>query len=240
MSRIAYGVPLPALWRQFIAEVGLGLNGKVQAVTTARPWEKPIGRGGEIWQVDHGVGSSLGWDGGVRPADGRGQRLDVVHRRQRGPRRRPARRRARWRRAGRSWPRAACPGMAAATGATVRRTNWHDEPFTDGQLRQFPSRPADQVRRADLDRSERRRLGAAVGRTGLFRRRASVRRLSRLYERRRADRPACGAGGHRGPGAGAADGLRAVSAHARPRPSNAGRPFTITRSNPSAIANGST
>jgi len=44
MSRIAYGGPLPPLWRQFIGEVGLGKKGKVQAVTTARPWERAIGR----------------------------------------------------------------------------------------------------------------------------------------------------------------------------------------------------
>ncbi|URW75203.1 FAD-dependent oxidoreductase [Sphingomonas donggukensis] len=131
MSKVAYGVPLPTLWRQFIAEVGLGLNGKVQVATTARPWEKPIGRGGEIWQVAHDVGSSLGWDGGVRPSPGAGSVWTwfTGGREVRAADLPDARALAlRWAKLA----EAGVPGMAAATGATVRRTNWHDEPFTGG------------------------------------------------------------------------------------------------------------
>ncbi|HEX4695398.1 flavin monoamine oxidase family protein [Sphingomonas sp.] len=136
ISRIGFGVPLPPLWRQFNGEVGLGRNGKVQAVTNARPWEKPIGRGGEIWQVDHAAGSSLGWDGGVRPSAGAGSvwtwftgGSEVTA-------------------ADRADPRALAlhfaklaesgvKGMTAATGMTVRRTNWHLDPFSMGAYVNF-------------------------------------------------------------------------------------------------------
>jgi len=136
MSRITYAVPLPTLWRQFIAEVGLGQNGKLQTVAPTRPWEGQIGRGGEIWQVDHAAGSSLGWDGGVRPAAGPGsvwtwftggsevRAADLPDARALATR----------------WARlaeAGVPGMAAATGAVVRRTNWHEEPFTMGSYVNF-------------------------------------------------------------------------------------------------------
>ena len=146
MSRIAYGVPLLPLWRQFIGEVGLGLNGKVQSITAARPWKKPIGRGGEIWQVDHAAGSSLGWDGAVRPAGGAGgvwtwftggsevRAADLPDARALATR----------------WARlaeAGVPGMAAAMGRTVR-SNWHDEPFTGGSYVNF--RPGQLTKFAEL------------------------------------------------------------------------------------------
>ena len=135
MSRVAYGVPLPSLWKQFIADVGLGQNGKVQVVTPTRPWEKPIGRGGEIWQVDHSVGASLGWDGGVRPAAGNGstwtwftggsevRAADLPDARALATR----------------WAKLAdggVPGLSAAMGRTFRST-WHDEPFTMGAYVNF-------------------------------------------------------------------------------------------------------
>ncbi|QDZ08508.1 amine oxidase [Sphingomonas panacisoli] len=131
VSRIAFGTPLPPLWRQYNAEVGLGRNGKVQAVTTARPWEASVGRGGEVWQTDHGVGSSLGWDGGIRPSEAAGSvwtwftggnetlAADAAD---------PhalALKFARMAEGG-------VKGMAAATSPTVRRTNWHLDPFTRG------------------------------------------------------------------------------------------------------------
>ncbi|MDB5679620.1 NAD(P)/FAD-dependent oxidoreductase [Sphingomonas bacterium] len=147
ISRIAFGVPLPSLWRQFNAEVGLGKNGKVQAVTNARPWEKSIGRGGEIWQTDHAAGASLGWDGGVRPAPGAGSvwtwftgGSEVLA-------------------ADKADPRALAlkfaklaesgvKGMTAATGTTVRRTNWHLDPFSMGAYVNF--RPGQLTKFADL------------------------------------------------------------------------------------------
>ena len=142
--KIDFRVPLPPLWRRFIAEVGLGHNGKVQAVTSARPWEKPIGRGGEIWQTAKNAGVALGWDGGVRPATGPGsvwtwflggdevaaadREEPVVY----------AKKFA-------AQADAAIPGMKAATTNVARRTNWHRDPmamgayvnFRPGQLTRF-------------------------------------------------------------------------------------------------------
>jgi monoamine oxidase len=131
MSRVQYGLPLPPLWRQYIAEVGLGRNGKVQTVMTARPWEAPMGRGGELWQTDRDLGSSLGWDAGIRPATGPGsvwtwftggsETVDADT----GTPREQALKFARA-------AERAVPGMTAATGQTVRRTQWHKDPFTMG------------------------------------------------------------------------------------------------------------
>lgn len=147
VGRIAFGVPLPRLWRQFHAEVALGSNGKVNAVTTARPWERPIGRGGEIWQVDHAAGASLGWDGGVRPSRGAGSTWtwftggpEVLAADAADPHA-----------LARHWAGLAergITGMAAATGATVRRTAWHRDPFTMGAYVNF--RPGQLTRFAPL------------------------------------------------------------------------------------------
>lgn len=131
IGRIAFGTPLPSLWRQYHAEVGLGRNGKVQAVTDTRPWEASVGRGGEVWQTDHAVGSSLGWDGGIRPSSGAGSVWtwftggdEVLAADATDPRTLALK-----------FARAAeggVKGMTAATGSTVRRTNWHLDPFTRG------------------------------------------------------------------------------------------------------------
>lgn len=155
MSRIEYGVPLPPLWRRFIAEVGLGRVGKVQAMMTARPWEGVFGRGGELWQTDHAAGASLGWDGAVRGAGGAnaagiaaagsiwtwftgGVETTAADF---GTARDQALRFARL--AERS-----VPGMAAATGRIVRRTQWHKEPFTAGGYVNY--RPGQLTRFAEL------------------------------------------------------------------------------------------
>jgi len=131
ISRIAFGLPLPSLWRQYNAEVGLGRNGKVQAATTARPWERAIGRGGEVWQTDHAVGASLGWDGGIRPSSGAGSVWTWFT----GGSETLAADAADPHALALKFARMAEGGianMAAATGATVRRTNWHLDPFTKG------------------------------------------------------------------------------------------------------------
>ncbi|WP_326523654.1 flavin monoamine oxidase family protein [Sphingomonas sp.] len=147
MSRVDYRVPLPDLWRRFIAEVGLGVNGKVLAAMTARPWEQPIGRGGEIWQTDPAQGVSLGWDSGVRPASGAGSVWTWftggkdVHAADAAEPRALARRFA-------QMAEGSVPGMTAATGPVVRRTNWHDEPFTRGAYVNF--RPGQLTRFAPL------------------------------------------------------------------------------------------
>lgn len=142
--KIDFRVPLPPLWRRFIAEVGLGANMKVQAGMTARPWDKAIGRGGEIWQTKPGAGLASGWDGSVRGGTATG---DVWT----------------WFLGGAEVAAAEVPepgvlarkfagqvesgiaGMTAATSAFARRTNWHRDPmamgayvnFRPGQLTRF-------------------------------------------------------------------------------------------------------
>lgn len=142
--KIDFRVPLPPLWRRFIAEVGLGRNGKVQAVMSARPWEKPIGRGGEIWQSTKSAGVALGWDGGVRPATGPGSVWtwflggDEVAAADLAETLALAKKFA-------GQAEKGVPGMTAATTNLARRTNWHRDPmamgayvnFRPGQLTRF-------------------------------------------------------------------------------------------------------
>ena len=146
--KIDFRVPLPPLWRRFIAEVGLGANMKVQAGMPTRPWDKAIGRGGEIWQTTPSAGLASGWDGSVRggPAT-TGANGDVWT----------------WFLGGAEVAAAdlpepvalarkfaaqaetGIPGMTAATGAFARRSNWHRDPlamgayvnFRPGQLTRF-------------------------------------------------------------------------------------------------------
>lgn len=150
MSRVAYGDFLPPLWRRYIADVGLGRNGKVQAVMATRPWERASGRGGEVWQCDPRAGASLGWDGGVRSARDGGGSGGVwtwftggveVEAADAGTARDQALRFARL-------SERALPGMTAATGTTVRRTQWHKEPFTRGAYVNY--RPGQLTRFAEL------------------------------------------------------------------------------------------
>ena len=163
MSKVDYGAALPPLWRRYIAEVGLGRVGKVQAEMNARPWEGTAGRGGEVWQTDPSAGVSLGWDGSVRTVGGKPVRAAC------GPGS-PAP--PRWTRADAGAARdqalafarladRAVPGMSAATGGYRAPDAVAQGAVHDGRLRQLPPGPADQIRRADLDRDERRRLVAA-------------------------------------------------------------------------------
>ena len=142
--KIDFRVPLPPLWRRFIAEVGLGANMKVQTGMTARPWDKAIGRGGEIWQTKPGAGLASGWDGSVRGGSASGDvwtwflgGAEVAP--ADGPEPTALARKFA------AQAESGVAGMTAATGAFARRTNWHRDPmamgayvnFRPGQLTRF-------------------------------------------------------------------------------------------------------
>ncbi|MFA6116560.1 MAG: FAD-dependent oxidoreductase [Sphingomonas sp.] len=147
MRQIDFRVPLPPLWRRFIAEVDLGYNEKVQAVMTSRPWEGPMGRGGELWQTDASAGAALGWDGGIRPATDAGSvwtwflggdevtAADTMDANQ------LARRFA-------AMAEGGVPGFGAAMSGVVRRTGWHRDPLTLGAYVNF--RPGQLTRFGEL------------------------------------------------------------------------------------------
>lgn len=138
--KIEFRIPLPPLWTRFIGEVGLGTNMKVQAGMTARPWDKSIGRGGEIWQTDPRGGLASGWDGSVRggassgtgPGDvwtwflGGGEVLAADLAEPLALTRRFA-----------AQAEAGVPGMTAATGDFARRSNWHRDPMALGAYVNF-------------------------------------------------------------------------------------------------------
>lgn len=147
MRQIDFRVPLPPLWRRFIAEVELGRNEKVQAVMTSRPWEGPMGRGGELWQTDASAGAALGWDGGIRPAADAGSvwtwflggdELSAADTMDPGQ---LARRFA-------AMAEGGVPGFGAAMSGVVRRTGWHRDPLTLGAYVNF--RPGQLTRFGEL------------------------------------------------------------------------------------------
>ncbi|RDE05915.1 flavin monoamine oxidase family protein [Sphingomonas aracearum] len=142
--RIDFRIALPPLWRRFIAEVGLGQNGKLQSSMATRPWDRPIGRGGELWQTNADALMSQGWDGSVRPGTGNvwtwylgGDQVTAADAVDAGVL------------AGRfaAHVDGAVPGMVKATPATARRSDWHRDPnamgayvnFRPGQLTRFGS-----------------------------------------------------------------------------------------------------
>lgn len=136
LRQIDFRVPLPPLWRQFIADVDLGFNEKLQVGTTTRAWEAPIGRGGELWQTDPGAGAALGWDGGVGPGDGDdslwtwflgGDEVTAADKMD------PAELARRFA----AMAEAGMPGFAAAATGLVRRTGWHRDPLTLGAYVNF-------------------------------------------------------------------------------------------------------
>ena len=145
MRTIDFRVPLPPLWRRFIQEIELGYNEKVLAVMASRPWESAFGRGGELWQTD-GAGAALGWDGGIRPADGPGSVWtwflggDEVTA-QAGDPATLARRFA-------AMAEGGVPGFGAAMTGVARRTGWHRDPLTLGAYVNF--RPGQLTRFSEL------------------------------------------------------------------------------------------
>ncbi|NML08197.1 NAD(P)/FAD-dependent oxidoreductase [Sphingomonas sp. G-3-2-10] len=135
MRQIDFRVPLPAIWRAFVAEAELGRNEKVQAFATATPWTKTLGAGGELWQTGD-EGYALGWDGSVHLAG----KLDPVWTwflggdqvSDAGAADALARRFARI-----SEP--AVPGLIPATAeGPYRRTAWHRDPLTLGAYSNYP------------------------------------------------------------------------------------------------------
>ncbi|MEO5868135.1 MAG: NAD(P)/FAD-dependent oxidoreductase [Sphingomonas sp.] len=144
--RIDFRVPLPPLWRRFIAEVGLGANMKVQAGMTARPWERSIGRGGELWRV--GGSSTLeGWDGSVHGGGASGDvwtwflgGAEVAAADAAEP--------ATLSRTFAAQIEPGIAGMTAATGNFARRSTWHRDPMAMGAYVNF--RPGQLTRFAGL------------------------------------------------------------------------------------------
>lgn len=147
LRQIDWRVPLPAIWRAFIAEMELGRNEKVQAGTNGTPWRAPMGVGGELWQTTADAGWALGWDGSVHRADGVTPVWtwflggDEVRRAEAEA---PSVLAARF--AGGAAP--AIPGLEQASTGPFARTNWHAQALTLGAYVNF--RPGQITRFARL------------------------------------------------------------------------------------------
>ena len=147
LRQIDWRVPLPAIWRAFIAEMELGRNEKVQTGVGGTPWRAPMGIGGELWQTRADAGWALGWDGSVHRADGVSPVWtwflggDEVTRAEAEV---PSALAARF--AGLAAP--AIPGLEAAATGPFARTNWHAQAMTLGAYVNF--RPGQITRFARL------------------------------------------------------------------------------------------
>ncbi|AQR74601.1 NAD(P)/FAD-dependent oxidoreductase [Sphingomonas sp. LM7] len=136
LRQIDWRVPLPSVWREFIAEMELGYNEKVQAGMSTTPWRTPMGIGGELWQTSAAAGWALGWDGSVHRADGVTPVWtwflggDEV---KRAETQAPSALAARF--AGIAAP--AIPGLEAASSGPFARTNWHMQALTLGAYVNF-------------------------------------------------------------------------------------------------------
>lgn len=130
LRQIEFAVPLPARWREFIAEADLGRNEKVQVTASATPWIEILGMGGELW--DTAPPYSLGWDGTIQGVEGGkpvwnwflgGEQVDaaeVASPQMLAP-------------AFARLSEGAIPGIARATeGGMVRRTHWCRDALTLG------------------------------------------------------------------------------------------------------------
>ncbi|TKD53240.1 flavin monoamine oxidase family protein [Sphingomonas baiyangensis] len=163
LRQLDLAVPLPALWRSYIAAAELGRNEKLHAVATQPAWADTIGRGGELWQTDAAAGYALGWDGSVAGTGstawtwflggdqahaGSGEAAAFTGR------------------AFAATADAALPGLAAAQTGPWRRTAWHRDALTLGAYSNF--RPGQLTRFARLfwlesDDPAERQMAAAGG-----------------------------------------------------------------------------
>ncbi|ATY33048.1 flavin monoamine oxidase family protein [Sphingomonas psychrotolerans] len=147
LRQIDWRVPLPAIWRQFIAEMALGHNEKIQAGAGNTPWRGPMGVGGELWQTRADAGWALGWDGSVHRADGAAPVWtwflggDEVRRAKAEASSALAARFA-------EGAASAIPGLAQAFTGPLAQTNWHAQALTLGAYVNF--RPGQITRFARL------------------------------------------------------------------------------------------
>lgn len=129
---IELAVPLPPLWRAFIAQMETGRNEKVQAVVASAPWRGCIGSGGEMWHCDRADLPAQGWDATIAGTDqtpiwnwyfgGHPEAVDAMPD--------PALL-ARMTAQG-------MPGMADAAIGAVDRTDWSHDPYARGAYVNYP------------------------------------------------------------------------------------------------------
>ena len=124
--------PLPPLWRAFIDEAGLGRNEKVIVGYDAAPWRRTIGFGGGLWAA--GEFAEV-WDAqSLAPRPGPaalcyflgGRQVDAA----------ASVETAELARRFTIAARRVLPGLPAPNGR-VRRTRWHEDPFTRGAYSRF-------------------------------------------------------------------------------------------------------
>jgi monoamine oxidase len=125
---VAFDVPLPQIWRAFLAEVGPGRVEKLIVGFNARPWQSEIGSAGSLWA---GANFAEAWDATAgQPERSNGalvffsggagvDHLNANEVKELG-------------RLSVAEAEAAIGGLAVACNGRIRRTNWSNDPFALG------------------------------------------------------------------------------------------------------------
>ncbi|MBW8754807.1 MAG: FAD-dependent oxidoreductase [Sphingomonadales bacterium] len=143
LRTIDFGGMLPAIWRQYTAEIDCGRNEKLNAAYHGRPWEGSMGRSGDVWPLAGGFAE--GWDATTVEGDtglmtffmGGGQCAAAAKQDA-----------AALRRDFESAVASAVPGLSQAATVWQRRTNWSGDRFSRGAYSCF--RPGQLTRYASL------------------------------------------------------------------------------------------
>lgn len=143
MRTIDFGGLLPPLWRDYVAEIDCGRNEKINAAYHNRPWEKTMGRSGDVWPLPGGFSevwdaTTVGGDIGLLTWFMGGAQCAAAARQDAGALRAAFEEQA----------SPALPGIGEASAGWQRRTRWTDDPFARGAYSCF--RPGQLTRFASL------------------------------------------------------------------------------------------
>jgi monoamine oxidase len=143
LRAIDFGNLLPQPWRQYVAEVDLGRNEKLNAAYRERPWREGMGLSGDVWPIDGPFAEA--WDattvsgdtglltwfmGGQQVARSRDTKPEAL------------------RVSFEAAVKAALPALGDSATGWQRRTNWGQDVFTRGAYSCF--RPGQLTRFAKL------------------------------------------------------------------------------------------
>lgn len=143
LRTIDFGGILPPLWHEYVTEIDVGRNEKLNAAYQGRPWRQGMGLAGDVWPLDGPFAEA--WDAttvtsefGLMTWFMGGAQCDAVN----------APDLAEVRRAFEEAAAPALPELEASATGWQRRTNWSRDPYARGAYSCF--RPGQLTRFAEL------------------------------------------------------------------------------------------
>jgi monoamine oxidase len=132
LRTIDFGPLLPPLWQAYVAEIDNGRNEKLNAAYKGRPWERAMGRSGDVWPLAGGFAE--GWDATTVDGDAGlmtffmgGAQCEAAAKQDASALRRGFETAA----------AQAVPGLTAAATTWQRRTHWSNDRFARGSYACF-------------------------------------------------------------------------------------------------------